>query len=135
MRDRIGASRSERENLRNRRADRKPLRTTSAVVVEQSHHLAFAEMIAAALRAELRDLFEEVGKLICAHPSETQRERVARSVMTDVRRVFTRLLPFQRNAKRVQHFRRRAIRGDFHREALRGPCGPCALNVGPDPGQ
>src|SRR6516162_9229824 len=58
--------------------------TTSTIVVEQADHLAFAEMIAAAIRAELRNLFEKVGKLIRAHPFETQRERVARSVMTNV---------------------------------------------------
>src|SRR5438876_7663146 len=34
--------------------------TTSAVVVEQSHHFAFAEMITAAIRPKLRDFFEEV---------------------------------------------------------------------------
>src|SRR5262249_10864637 len=93
-----------------------PSDPTSTIVVEQSHHLAFAKMIAAAIRAELRNLFEKVGKLIRAHPFETQRERVARSVMTNVRRVFTTLRPFQRNAERVQHFRRRAVRRNLHTE-------------------
>ena len=73
-------------------------------------------MIAAAIRAELRNLFEKVGKLIGAHQFETQRERVARSVMTNVRRVFATLRPFQRNAERVQHFGRRAVRRNLHAE-------------------
>src|SRR6185295_7756361 len=90
--------------------------TASTVVVEQADHFAFAEMIASAIRAELRNLFEEVGKLIRAHPFETQRERVARSVMTDVRRVFTTFRPIQRNAERVQYFGRRAVRRNLHAE-------------------
>ena len=90
--------------------------TTSAVIVEQADHLAFAEMIAAAIRAKLRNLFEEVGESIRTHPFETKCGRVAGSVMTNVRRVFATLRPFQRNAERVQHFRRRTLRDNFHAE-------------------
>src|SRR5437899_5452740 len=63
-------------------------RPTRAVVVEQAHHFAFAEMIAAAIRTELAHLFEEVGELVGAQPVEPQRERVTRSVVTNVCRVF-----------------------------------------------
>src|SRR5439155_18510515 len=89
---------------------------TDAVVVEHAHHLALAEMIAPAIGPELADLVGEVGKLIGAQPFKTQRERGARSIVAEVRRVFATLRPFQRNAERVQHLRRRAIRGDLHAE-------------------
>src|SRR5437899_12964149 len=55
-------------------------RATRAVVVEQAHHFAFAEMIAASIRTKLRDLFDEVGELIRTQPVEPQRERVIRSI-------------------------------------------------------
>src|SRR5438094_1202613 len=68
-------------------------RATRAVVVDQTHHFTFAEMIAATIRSKLHDLFEEVGDLIRAQPVEPQREHVTRSVVTDVRRVFATLRP------------------------------------------
>src|SRR5437899_470465 len=82
------------------------------------HHFTLAEMIAAAIRTELGDLFDEVGELVRAHPFEPRCERAVRSVMTDVRRVFATLRPSQWNAERVQHLRRRAVRGDLHTERL-----------------
>ena len=52
---------SERETGADVIAQAEHLRhTTSAVVVEQSHHFAFAEMITAAIRAKLHDFLEEV---------------------------------------------------------------------------
>jgi hypothetical protein len=75
-------------------------------------------MITAAIRTELRDLLDEVGELIRAQPVETQRKRGVRSVVADVRRVFATLRPFQWNAERVQHLRRRAVRGHLHAERL-----------------
>jgi hypothetical protein len=68
------------------------------------HHFALAEMIAAAIRAELRDLFDEVREAIRAQPIKSRRERIARFVMADVHRVFATLRPFERDAERVQHF-------------------------------
>src|SRR5438105_1740551 len=75
-----------------------------------------ATMITAAIRAKLGDLFEEVGKLVGAQPFQPKRERGIRSVVADVRRVFATLRPLQRNPERVQHLRRRAVRGHFHAE-------------------
>ncbi len=89
---------------------------TRAIVVEQAHYFAFAEMIAAAIRTKLRDLFEEVGELVGAQPVEPQRERGIRSVVGDVCRVFATLRPGQGNAERVQYLRRRAVRGNLHPE-------------------
>src|SRR6266568_3740058 len=82
------------------------------------HHFTLAEMIAAAIRTELGNLFEEVGELVRAQPVETQSKRIIRSVVAEVRRVLATLRPFQRNAERVQHLRRRAVRGDLHAERL-----------------
>jgi hypothetical protein len=131
-RDRNHASRSGRENPRNRRAGRMPLRHGERDRCRAIAPPRIRRMIAAAIRAELRNRFQDVGKLIRAHPFETQRERVACSVVADVRRVFTTFRPIQRNAERVQHSRRRAVRGNFHAERFADLCGPRAPNADRD---
>src|SRR5689334_5951762 len=75
-------------------------------------------MIAAAIRAELADLFEKVGELVLAQPLETRCECVMRAVVGDMRGIFAALGPFERNAEGVQHFLRGAFRDDFHAESF-----------------
>ena len=80
-------------------------RTTSSLIVEQSHHFAFTEMIATAIRTELAHFFEEVGELICAQPIKTKRECALRVIMTQMRRIFATLRLIRWNAECVQDFR------------------------------
>ena len=51
--------------------------------------------------------------------------------MTNVRRVFTTFRPIQRNAERVQHFRRRAVRRNLHAERFADFAGLAALAIAP----
>jgi hypothetical protein len=68
-------------------------RATGAVIVREMHYFTFAKMVAAAIRTELADLFEEVGELNGTQPVEPQYKRVMRPVMTDMRGVFAALCP------------------------------------------